>query len=290
MFSKMVSSRSFFAIVFGGVCVLPAIALGNACVWKVSSPSGGTLYLGGSVHMLRSTDYPLPPEYSRAFDVSSKLVFEADPKILSSVVKGFLKAGRYGKGDTLKNHVDPRTYDYLRRFFALQKVPEEKFNMLRPWFIVMLLESPPREYIQLGVEAFLARRAQANSKAISGLESLQEAMESYSGLSDRQSEALLLVFFINAARSDSDGIGQMMKAWRQGDAETLTHLAHGAYSDFPAMGERLLGARNRKWIPKIEGYLRSGQTYFVVAGAAHMGGSEGLLALLQARGYKVEQL
>ena len=60
--------------------------------------------------------------------------------------------------------------------------------------------------------------------------------------------------------------------------------------ELPAMGERLLGARNRAWVPKIEGYLRSGQSYFVVAGAAHMGGSEGLLALLQARSYKIEQL
>ena len=63
-----------------------------------------------------------------------------------------------------------------------------------------------------------------------------------------------------------------------------------SFSDFPAMGERMLGTRNQKWIPKIESYLRSGQTYFVVAGAAHMGGADGVLALLRARGYKIEQL
>jgi uncharacterized protein YbaP (TraB family) len=36
--------------------------------------------------------------------------------------------------------------------------------------------------------------------------------------------------------------------------------------------------------------MRSGQTYFVVVGSAHMGGPDGVLALLQARGYKIEQL
>ncbi len=56
------------------------------------------------------------------------------------------------------------------------------------------------------------------------------------------------------------------------------------------MGHRLLGARNQSWIPKIEGYLRSGKVYFVVAGAAHMGGPDGVLALLKGRGYKIEQL
>ncbi len=43
-------------------------------------------------------------------------------------------------------------------------------------------------------------------------------------------------------------------------------------------------------IPKIEGYLRSEKTYFVVAGAAHMGGANGVLALLRHRGYRIEQL
>ncbi len=41
---------------------------------------------------------------------------------------------------------------------------------------------------------------------------------------------------------------------------------------------------------RVEGYLRSGKTWMVVAGAAHMTGSDGLPAMLRARGYQVEQL
>jgi uncharacterized protein YbaP (TraB family) len=43
-------------------------------------------------------------------------------------------------------------------------------------------------------------------------------------------------------------------------------------------------------MPKIEGYLRSGQTQMVVVGFAHLGGPGGLLALLKKRGYQLEQL
>jgi uncharacterized protein YbaP (TraB family) len=60
--------------------------------------------------------------------------------------------------------------------------------------------------------------------------------------------------------------------------------------DFPSLGRRLIDVRNRNWNPKIEGYLRSGKTYFVVVGAGHMGGPSGLLAMLRARGYTIEQL
>jgi len=260
-----------------------------SCVWKVTGPNGGTLYLGGSIHALRSTDYPLPSAYNRAFDASSRLVFEADPKTSSTGFRDFVKAGQYPKGDSLKNHVDPRTYEYLRHFFALAKVPEEKFMTFRPWFIEVLLEMPPPQYFRLGVEAFLIRRARANSKPISGLESMREHMEIFSGLNDRESEALLLLLFINAGHK-SDGAIKVVDAWRNGDVDTIARLDRESFRDLPAMFEREVSARNRNWIPKIESYLHSGQTYFVVAGAGHMGGSEGVVSLLRARGYKVEQL
>ena len=261
----------------------------SACVWKVTDPNGGTLYLGGSVHALRPTDYPLPAAYNRAFDASSRLVFENDPKASSQEFSYVLKAGRYAKGDSLKNHVDPRTYDYLRRFFALRNVPEEKFRVFRPWLIDIILAAPPPQYYLLGVERFLLRRALANSKPVSGLESPKEHYQAFVGLSDREGEALLLVLFINAGRASSGGVS-IVDAWRRGDVDLIWQKGRQEFRDFPAMTERLSGQRNRNWIPKLESYLHSGQTYFVVVGAAHMGGPEGLLALLKARDYEIEQL
>ncbi len=265
---------------------LPARA---ACVWRITGSNGAILYLGGSVHALRSTDYPLPSAYNQAFDASSRLVFEADPKESDAGFKEISKAGRYPKGDTLKNHVDPRTYDYLRKFFALRSVSENEFKNFRPWFIDMILESPPPQFYDLGVEGFLANRATLNRKPIIGLESRQEHNRIFTGLSDRESEAILLLLFINAGREDSGG-KSMIDAWRHGDVDTLARSILESYRDFPAFSERLLGARNRNWIPKIESYLHSGKTHFVVVGAGHMGGPEGLLALLKARGHRIEQL
>src|SRR6266576_2905438 len=142
-----------------------------ACVWKVTSAAGNVLYLAGSIHALSSTDYPLPSAYNRAFDASSQLVFEDDPKRSSAGIKALFKAGTYPKGDSLKYHVDLRTYAYLRRFFALLNISEEKFSKFRPWLIDLMLESPSSEHFELGVETFLTKRAQANSKPVSGLES-----------------------------------------------------------------------------------------------------------------------
>ena len=276
-----------FALVSGGVAPIQAAS----CVWKVSGPNGGTLYLGGSIHALRKVDYPLPAAFNRAFDASSRLVFEIDTKALSASGKDLSKAGEYSGRDNLKKHVDPRTYDYLRQVFGLMNVPEKKFAKYRPWFLVLLLTAPGLHGLSedLGVEGFLAGRARSASKPVSGLETAREHLEIFSGLSDRQSEAMLLLTFIPDT-GEGGGTSQLIKAWRRGDVDTLTRQTLEGFRDFPSLGDRLIGLRNRRWVPKIEAYLQSNQTYFVVPGAAHLGGDGGLLALLRARGCKVEQL
>jgi uncharacterized protein YbaP (TraB family) len=263
-----------------------------ACVWKVTSAAGNVLYLAGSIHALKSTDYPLPSAYNRAFDASDRLVCEVDPKALDKSSKGLLKAGEYPKGDSLKNHVDPRTYDYLRRLFKLMEVQETKFARYRPWFLSLMLQEPALYGMSetLGVEEFLMQRARANAKPVLGLESAHEHADIFLGLNDRQSEAMLLIMFIPAERNSGSEGDALANAWRRGDADTDTRIFMNGFRDFPSLGDRLLTNRNRKWVPKIEGYLRTGKTYLVVAGAAHMGGPNGVLALLRARGYRIEQL
>jgi uncharacterized protein YbaP (TraB family) len=267
-------------------CILASPNLRAASVWKVSGPGGGELFLGGSVHALATSDYPLPPAYKRALDACRYLVFEVDPKAFAAASKGFLKAAEYPKGDSLKNHVDPRTYDYLRRFFKALNVPEAKFSMFRPWCLAFMLEAPQLHGLSsdLGVEGFLTK--QAKSKPISGLESLNDSIRRYSGLTDKQGETMLLLQFIPG---EPDSMSRIKEAWRRGDSETVWRITNHAFRDVPSIGEREITARNHNWIPQIERFLESGHKYFVVVGAAHMGGPDGLLALLRQGGCRIEQ-
>jgi uncharacterized protein YbaP (TraB family) len=282
---KRILTVSVFALCVAGF----ATHVEAACVWKVTGPNGGTLYLGGSVHALKSTDYPLPAAYNRAFDASSRLVIEDDPNVSPATIASFRKSAEYPKGDSLKNHLDPRTYDYLRRVFGLMHVPEEKYSKLRPWALILNLWSPSLHGMSgdLGIEGFLQRRAKANAKPVSGLESFHEHMDIMSGMPDQQAERVLLTTFIPHGNSEA---ASLISAWRRGDVDGVARLNRESFQDLPSFYERLIPARNRNWIPKIEEYLRSGQVYFVVAGAAHMGGSEGVIAMLKARGCHLEQL
>jgi len=277
-------------IVLGAICLATESNGASACVWKVTRPDGKTVYLGGSVHALPKSDYPLPAAYLRAFDASSRIAFEVDARALQESTKSLVQNGKYRRGDSLRNHVDARTYAYMRRLFGLMNVAEESFSQYRPWFIVLMLQSASlaRSSPKAGVDEYFMKRAAKRSMPVIGLESVQEHARVYSGLTDRESEILLLSTFIPSETRRGDD--EVMKAWQRGDAETLARIMEQEAKEFPAFNERLLGARNRAWIPRIDNFLASGHTYFVVVGAGHFGGSKGLLALLRGKGYQIEQL
>ena len=256
-------------------------------VWKVTDAKCGTLFLGGSIHALRKSDYPLPSAFERAFEKSQRLVFE-DEEGKAEAEKIF-KAGEYPPGDSLKNHVDPRTYAYVIKFFSLLGAPEAKVAKYHPWVLTLMLWSPGVQGLShdLGIEGRFLQRARASNKPVSGLVSTREHLSILTGLSDRQSEGVLLLTFIPRK---TENYADMISAWKRGEADRLWRETHEAFADYPAFGERILEARNRVWMPKIEGFLRSGQTYFVIVGMGHLGGPEGLLSLLKQRGYRVEQM
>ncbi|MGH7857906.1 MAG: TraB/GumN family protein, partial [Candidatus Binatia bacterium] len=81
-------------------------------------------------------------------------------------------------------------------------------------------------------------------------------------------------------------------AWKQGDARRLEELLNEPLrqsKDIAPIYRKLLDERNEKMAEKIDGYLATGETYFIIAGAAHLVGDNGLVRLL-SRKHRVEQL
>jgi len=60
--------------------------------------------------------------------------------------------------------------------------------------------------------------------------------------------------------------------------------------DYPELKAKVIDERNRSWIAQIEQFLKMDDDILVVVGAAHLVGQEGVIELLKARGYKLEQM
>ncbi|HUR32705.1 MAG TPA: TraB/GumN family protein, partial [Vicinamibacterales bacterium] len=87
-----------------------------------------------------------------------------------------------------------------------------------------------------------------------------------------------------------DDVGKLARAWKAGDAAAIEEAVLSDLKSEPEMYRRLLVDRNRNWLPKLEALFARPRPAFVIVGAAHLVGADGLLAMLRAKGYTVTQL
>jgi uncharacterized protein YbaP (TraB family) len=124
---------------------------------------------------------------------------------------------------------------------------------------------------------------------VQGLETVDFQLSLFDGMTAAEQDKMLAGSLedLDAERAN---VVQLIDAWKAGDAATVERLMLEDLENDPIMYKRLLVDRNRSWLPKLDALLgRSGRA-FVVVGAAHLVGPEGVLAMFKAKGYKVEQL
>ena len=85
-------------------------------------------------------------------------------------------------------------------------------------------------------------------------------------------------------------VDDMVDAWSRGDVERGERLFLESMRDYPELKAKLLDERNRNWLPQIDQFLKQDEDILVVVGAAHLVGKEGVIELLKARGYQLEQM
>ena len=118
---------------------------------------------------------------------------------------------------------------------------------------------------------------------------MDEHIRVFSDMFDAEAEVVLLQAIIHA-KEEAGQFRQDVAAWKAGDPARLYAIHTGEMKEAPTVWWRLLDRRNARWIPRIETAIRSGRPTLIVAGALHFAGPRGVIALLQKRGYKIEQL
>jgi uncharacterized protein len=263
-------------------------------VWAIHGEHN-TVYLAGSVHLLKATDSALPPAFDHAYRGSKAIVMElALDKIDPSEMAGWmLEHGMLKEGTTLKATIGDDRYRRVTAEATRLGVPMEAADMLAPWALgLQLLEM---QYMQLGfdpqqgVEQQLQQRAEADGKPITGLETIDDQL----GVLERMSypdQARFLDLIVTEMHDVEGETQSVVKAWRSGDSATLAALLSDEYKSFPALYRLLVSDRNKRWVPQIEKLLHGNQDYFVVVGALHLVGDGGLLELMRRDGFKPESL
>ena len=264
-------------------------------LWKARSKTG-TVYLLGSVHVLSKDFYPLPARIENAFKESDALVVEANINDVDvGETMSMLQGSFYPGDDTLEKHISKETYDRARNRLNELGAPMELFIKNKPWFLAITMTALELGRLGFdpayGIDKHFLDEA-AGKKKILELESAQYQIGLLNNLSDDDQE-LFLVYTMNEIDILKKEMKALTDAWKSGDARTMDSILSGQLEEEPGLSriyEKLIYERNRKMTSKIEDYLKKGDKYFVVVGAAHLVGERGILERLKARGYSVEQM
>ncbi|TAN45910.1 MAG: TraB/GumN family protein [Nitrospirae bacterium] len=268
---------------------------GNNFLWKVRSKTN-TLYLLGSIHSMKQDVYPLSKTIEDSFARSSVLAVEANINDLEKVNPMLLALSvAYPDGEGFEKHVSAKTADLVKARMSESGLPYNIMSRYKAWVLGITLASMELDKLgykpEYGIDSHFLTKS-SGSKRVVELESIEFQLNLFNDLSDAEQEVLLLssVKDRDALKEDME---QLITAWRTGNTKAVERLtmkelaAQGAKSE---LGEKLLFARNRSMTYKIEAYLNSNETYFVVVGAGHLVGDKGIVQLLRQKGYAVEQM
>ncbi|APJ14343.1 TPA: TraB/GumN family protein [Aeromonas hydrophila] len=272
--------------------LLPLSVFADPAFYKVSK-GDQQHWLLGSIHAGKPSLYPLPDPIERAWLQSRALVLEVDLTHISQQQWQEMGAiTRLVDGKTLKEHVPLALYRRTIIAAGQNGLTENMLAPLRPWFAAITLTQAALERTDfssaLGVDQHFAKQAGDSGKPIIGFETLLEQLGYLASVGDNQT--LMLESTLDELPELERGFREVMKAWEEGDEATLINLLKSEMAPPKLQAwleQTLLAERNHNWLKK---WSTLPNESFIVVGALHLYGDQGLLALLEQQGWRITPL
>ena len=254
-------------------------------------PELGSVWLLGSVHLQREGGAPLPEAVETAFAEADAVVFEVDLDAVYADPLGMLETAFFQDERTLQSELSPEAWALL-----VEEIDDVGvllgLGKAKPWFVALTLsvqELQTEGYSTgAGLDHILFERAKEAGKPRIALETAAEQLAFFDHLGREEQEMFLLQTLRDSGET-ADQADEIVALWEAGDVEGLEELFGAEAQKYPALYARLLGERNRLWLPTLEELLREHESLLVVVGTAHLVGEDSLVELLREAGYRVRQ-
>lgn len=281
--------------------LLTALLLLGACgaapreakpaLWAVRD-GDTTIYLFGTVHMLRPELRWFDGPIRSAFDASDTLVLELVMPPQGETQALLDTLGRT-PGDPTVAALPPAEHARLDAALRSAGLSDRALDRDEPWLAALTLSLLPLQKLGYddanGAEQVLETAATKAGKQVTGLETAAQQFGYFDHLS-AAAQRRLLADTVDGLPGTESMIAATITAWSKGDADSLARLLNADLANNPELRDTLLLRRNRAWADWIRGRMQTPGTVFVAVGAGHLAGSESVLAMLQQAGLKVERL
>lgn len=253
-----------------------------------------TVYLMGSIHVLRASDYPLAAEVESAYRSSKVLLMEVNLDELDQdrVQSEMLTSALLPDGKTLPQVMGPARYARASSLARDVGLELSSFDQFAPWFVAEAISQMQLSQLGFepgaGVEMHFLERARTDGKPVGGLETAHDQIAVFESLS-MDAQADYLIASLEQARDLPKEVNDMVHAWQRGDSKWFEAEMQTDIGRDPALYQSLLVSRNRKWIARIEALLNDDENYLVIVGTGHLVGRDSVLDLLRKDGIAATQ-
>ncbi|MAF59897.1 MULTISPECIES: TraB/GumN family protein [Pseudomonadota] len=276
-----------------GPAPAPAAKDINPAMWIVRDKDT-TIYLFGTVHVLRPGLNWLKGDIKTAFDASDELVIEvqepADPAAMQATVN---QLASNPQGVTLRSLLTPPVLTKYEKALGTLNIPPVALDQYEPWFASVTLTTLPlmmQGYdLNSGAEKVLMSAAKAQDKPVGQLETVEQQLGIFDSLSTEEQVAFLDVT-LDAVPEVTTQIDALVDAWGKGDQATLDKLMNEGMESYPGLYDALLTNRNANWVKWIKARMDKPGTVFMAVGAAHLVGKDSVQAQLAKEGIQSVQV
>ena len=265
-------------------------ARGETSVWTVKGKAN-TVYFAGSVHALPKEHAHFPEQLERAYEAAKVVMLEVDLDDMDPLeaVQFITVNGTLPPEKSLQDVVGEKDYARVSELAGNLGIPEMAITRLEPWAAALVLTQFALVKTgfdsNLGIDMQITERAKKDGKPVEGLETVIDQLSVFDARSFPEQTRFLLDSADDAEHLGED-LSKLIDAWRTGDLRALEKEFAKERAKSPALYDALLVTRNHQWMPKIEALLNGDQDYLVVVGTLHYVGKDGLLSLLEKRGFK----
>jgi uncharacterized protein YbaP (TraB family) len=276
-----------------GGCHAPKAANdADPALWVIKD-ADTTIYLFGTVHMLKPGLTWFDEGVKTAFDASDELVLELVMPPEAEMQALVNELGIAPDGPSLPDQLPPAEAAKFRAALPGIGLAPEALDRAEPWLAATMLSAAPLRQLGYdekdGAEAVLTAAAKAGGKKIAGLETAREQLGYFDRLPMAAQRALLIDTLDDMPKA-GETIDRMVASWTAGDADGLARLMNDDLGRSPELADALLAQRNRKWADWLAARMKQPGAVFVAVGAGHLAGPAGVQAELAKRGLKAERV
>jgi uncharacterized protein len=263
------------------------------CLWSIET-ANNTIFLLGSLHISPADIYPLPEVIEHAYDKCSKIIFEADIEAVNdpSFQTKIMTLGIYPEGDNLEDNVSTQTFNLLKKRADASGIPIKQLSRLKPWLCALSLSSI--EFLKLGfnpaygIDMYFFNKAKKDGKEVLEFETVEFQLSLMTQMNHKQEEMMLRQTLKDLEVIEKDA-ANLVKYWKNGDSKGLDSFITESLKGFPELYNRWFLSRNKRWLSEIKKLIGKNENIFIVVGAGHLVGRDGLVELLRKQNYKIHQ-